>query len=149
MGEVVREESPLGLIVVQGDAASAALALAVPGEVQADMLEAAARRARRGAGASTTRARCERLRLRLDGLPSLDAADLEGAGQTVATATSSRSRDCARRAAARRPRRRSTATCGPEPFIESDAPEILAEAEKAVGRRRRARARAPSGWCAT
>ena len=80
VGEVVREESPMGLQVVR-ETQEQAQALAVPGAVQADMLEASALvpvRPRRIDDPRTV----ARLRLRIDGLTGLDAADLSGAGQS-------------------------------------------------------------------
>jgi len=129
VGDVVREESPMGLIVVRETPAQAQ-ALAVPGKVQTDMLEAAAL-------VPTTPRRIDdpttvaRLKLRIDGLEALDPADLDGAGQSANGATIE----------VRDPRdlRPGPAPADlalylrPEPFLESDAPEIIAEAQKAAG----------------
>jgi transglutaminase-like putative cysteine protease len=126
-GEVVREESPLGLIVVK-ETPERATAIAVPGDVQSDMLEAAAvvpdppRRIDEPTAV-------ERLLVRLDGV-DLSTPDVQGAGQTV-TGNIVEVRDA------------ETLTPGPgetdlsaylraELFIESDAPEIVAEARKAA-----------------
>jgi len=126
VGEVVREESPTGLLVVR-ETKDQAQALAVPRSVQADLLETAAivPRTPRRIDDPTTVAR---LRLRIEGLPALDPADLEGAGQTASSGTfevvdprdlqpfpAPRDLDC---------------YLGPETLLESDAPEIRAEAEK-------------------
>jgi transglutaminase-like putative cysteine protease len=128
VGEVVREESPTGLLVVR-ETKDQAQALAVPGAIQTDLLEAAAI-------VPTTPRRIDdpttvaRLRLRIDRLSGLDPADLEGAGQTEASGT-------IQVVDAR------GLTPGPSPadldrflrpeaLLESDAPEIRAEAEKGV-----------------
>ena len=79
-GEVVREESPLGLIVVK-ETPERATALAVPGQMQSDMLEAAAvvpdppRPHRRPRGGRAP-ARAPRRRRPL-------GPEVQGAGQTV------------------------------------------------------------------
>jgi transglutaminase-like putative cysteine protease len=138
VGEVVREESPMGLLVVRENPGQAQ-ALAVPGQVQTDLLEAAAL-------VPTTPVRIDdpttvaRLRVRIDGIQGFDHADLQGAGQTADGATIE-VRDARELLPAPRtedldPYRR------PEPFIESDAPEIQAEARKAIGGETGARARA-------
>jgi transglutaminase-like putative cysteine protease len=128
VGEVVREESPTGLLVVR-ETKEQAQTLAVPGAIQTDLLEAAAivpTTPRRIDDATTV----ARLRLRIDGLSGLDPADLDGAGQTAASGTievvdprglrpESAPADLAR-------------FLRPEPLLESDAPEVRAEAEKAV-----------------
>ena len=136
-GEIVKEESPLGLMTVREDP-ERAQGLAVPRRVQTDLLEASA-------VVPQTRTRIEdprlvqRLRVRLAGA-ELSGPDVQGAGQTVVddvvelvhprtlTATSL-DPDAQRHLA-------------PEPLIESDAPEIMAEAEKAVAGVEGARARA-------
>ncbi len=128
VGEVVREESPMGLQVVR-ETQQQAQALAVPGAVQADMLEASALvpvRPRRIDDPRTV----ARLRVRIDGLAGLDDADLQGAGQSSAAGTIE----------VRDPRDLTPAAAPggleaylrPELFLESDAPEIRAEAEKAA-----------------
>ena len=128
VGEVVREESPMGLQVVR-ETQQQAQALAVPGAVQADMLEASALvpvRPRRIDDPRTV----ARLRVRIDGLTGLDGSDLEGAGQSSTDGTIE----------VRDPRDLVPASAPggldaylrSEPFLESDAPEIRAEAEKAA-----------------
>ncbi len=127
VGEVVREESPMGLIVIR-ETRERATALAVPGELQVDMLRTAAiapKGPRIDDGVNF-----ERLKLRLEG-GDFAAAELQGGGQTV-TGNVFEMRD--------------RATLTPEPaepnlprfllpeaFIESDAPEIQTEAKKALG----------------
>jgi transglutaminase-like putative cysteine protease len=128
VGEVVREESPTGLLVVR-ETREQAQALAVPAAVRTDLLEAAAivPKTPRRIDDPTTVAR---LRLRFDGLSGLDPADLDWAGQTEESGTievvDSRGL-VAGPAPADLPR-----FLRAEPFLESDAPEIRAEAEKAV-----------------
>ena len=128
-GEVVREESPMGLITVR-ESPEHAVAMAIPGQVRADLLEAAA-------VVPATKQRIDeprdvrRLRLRLEGA-DLSSTDLQGAGQTIdgnifeITNLEKLSVGPADPDAGR--------YLAPEPFIESDAPEIRAEAEKAVWR---------------
>jgi transglutaminase-like putative cysteine protease len=118
----------MGLQVVR-ETPEQAQALAVPGAVQADMLEASALvpvRPRRIDDPRTV----ARLRVRIDGLTGLDDADLSGAGQSndAGTIEVIDARDLA-----------ATPTPSdlerylrPELFLESDAPEIRAEAEKAA-----------------
>jgi Transglutaminase-like superfamily len=126
VGEVVREESPLGLIVVR-ESRPEAMAIAVPGHMQSDMLQTAA------IAPSGPRivdpATVERLRLRVEGA-DLAPTDLEGAAESVTDGVIEL-RDARNLIAGPAdPNRKSF--LGPEPFIESDAPEILAEAVKAA-----------------
>jgi transglutaminase-like putative cysteine protease len=137
-GDVVKEESPLGLVVVR-ETREQALNLGVPDRIRIDMLEAAAvvpEKARRIDDPGAV----QRLRLRLEHTGALTASDLQGAGQTVegdvfeirdqqAETGGTPDPDAARFLAA-------------EPFIESDAPEIVAEARKALADVTGARARA-------
>jgi Transglutaminase-like superfamily len=127
-GEVVREESPIGLMVVR-ESAERAQALAVPGKVQTDLLEAAAivpKDAKRIDDSTAV----DRLRVRLVGIESFPQDDLQGAGQTVSGDVFD----------IRDARTLLPAPLDPEalrfllsePFIESDAPEILAETRKAL-----------------
>jgi transglutaminase-like putative cysteine protease len=136
VGEIVREESPMGLIVVR-ETPERATALAVPGSVQQDLLQSAA------VAASGRRiddpAQLVRLRVRLEGAP-LSGDDVQGAGQTVTGDVIE-----VRRADDLPPQ---TADADlerhlrPEPLIESDAPEIVDEARRAVGDARATRAQA-------
>jgi hypothetical protein len=126
-GEVVREESPMGIIVVR-ETRERATSLAVPGRIQADLLEAAA-------VVPETKQRIDqprlvrRLRLRIEGA-ELTGPDVQGVGQTVdgdvveIRDTQALEPGPADPEAAR--------FLGPEPLIESDAPEIVAEARAAV-----------------
>ena len=126
-GDVVREESPLGLMTIQ-EPMETARRLAVPQRVQTDLL-------RLSAVVPVMKQRIDeprdvrRLRFRLAGA-DLSHPDLQGVGQSivgdVVEIVDARSlvpgvpdADAARHAR-------------PEPLIESDAPEIRAEAEAAV-----------------
>ena len=126
-GNVVREESPLGLMTVR-ESADRAQSLSVPEPVQTDLLQAAA-------VVPAMRRRIDEprdvrlLRLELNGA-DLTNADLQGGGQTVRGSTielidpqslepGPLDEDV-------------DEYLKPEPLIESDAPEIRAEAEKAV-----------------
>ncbi|MDO8678343.1 MAG: transglutaminase-like domain-containing protein [Acidobacteriota bacterium] len=128
-GEIVREESPMGLITVR-EVQDQATALAVGGQMRVDMLAASA-----VVPTMTRNMRIDdargvlRMRLRLEGA-DLSSPDLQGAGQSVdgseVVLTDPRTlqagpadQDLARYLAA-------------EPFIESDAPEIRAAAERMV-----------------
>jgi hypothetical protein len=128
-GEVVREESPLGLLSVR-EAPEDARRLAIGGRIQGDLLESAAVQPRR-----STRNRVDdprdvrRIRIRIDGA-DLQAPEVRGAGQSVegnileiVDARSLRAEpadpDIAR-------------YLRPEPLIESDDPGIRAEAEAAI-----------------
>jgi transglutaminase-like putative cysteine protease len=129
VGEVVREESPMGLLVVRETPAQAQ-ALAVPGAIQTDLLQAAALvpATPRRIDDPTTVAR---LRVHIDGLSGFDPADLQGAGQSADGSTIEvvDPRDLPVVSA---PADLSSFLRA-ESFLESDAPEIKAEAEKAAG----------------
>jgi transglutaminase-like putative cysteine protease len=122
-GEVVREESPLGLLTI-AETQERAMAKAVPRNIQVDLLEASAVVPQSRYRIEDPRD-VERLRLRLEGA-DLSSPDLQGAGQRVEG-------DVIEIVDAR------TLQPGPdgpdlgpylrpEPFIESDAPEIREEA---------------------
>jgi transglutaminase-like putative cysteine protease len=126
-GEVVREESPLGLITVR-ESAESARAMAVSRRMQTDLLDAAAVVPVMNARIDQPRD-VRRIRMRLTGA-DLSSPDLQGVAQTVtgdiveiqdpqSLRAGNADPDVARYLA-------------PEPFIESDAPEIRAEAEIAV-----------------
>lgn len=137
-GEVVREESPMGLLTV-AESQERAMAMAVPRNVQVDLLEASA-------VVTQSKQRIEeprdvqRLRLRLEGA-DLSSPDLQGAGQTVEG-------DVIEIVDARTLRAEagsgfqvpgsgfrvpgSGSYLAPEPFIESDAPEIQEEAARVL-----------------
>lgn len=137
-GEVVKEESPLGLVVVR-ETREQALNLGVPDRIRTDMLEAAAVVPAKAVRIDDPGA-VQRLRLRLEHAQSLAAADLQGAGQTVEGDVFEIRDQQAQAAGAPDPE--AARHLGPEPFIESDAPEILAEAQKALAGVTGVRARA-------
>ena len=126
-GEVVREESPLGLMTIR-EPPERARGLAVPGRVQADLLQAAAVVPVMKTSIDDSRD-VRRITIRLEGA-DLPAADLSGAGQTadanVIEIVDPRSLQPGPRDAS------VDRYLAPEPLIESDAPEIRAEAEQAV-----------------
>jgi transglutaminase-like putative cysteine protease len=136
-GEVVREESPMGLITVR-ESARDAQRLAIGGQMQSDLLEAAA-------VVPVTKQRIDEprdvrvLRLRLGGA-DLSSTDLQGAGQTISGDVIEIVDARTLRAGPADPDARRY--LAPEPLIESDAPEIRAEAELAVGGASGDRARA-------
>jgi transglutaminase-like putative cysteine protease len=126
-GDVVREESPLGLMTIR-ESPERARGLAVPGRVQADLLQGAAIvPAMRGRIDEPRDVR--RLKLRLDGA-DVPAEELNGAGQTadgnVIEIVDSRSLQPGPRDV------NVERYLQAEPLIESDAPEIRAEAEQAI-----------------
>jgi transglutaminase-like putative cysteine protease len=104
------------------------MALAVPGHMQADMLQTAA--ITPSGPRIVDPATVERLRLRIQGV-SLSASDLEGAGETVVDGVVEL-RDARTLTPGPADAKRASFV-GPEPFIESDAPEIRAEASRAAG----------------
>ena len=138
-GEIVREESPMGLITVL-ETQEQAMALAVSNRMQADMLETAAivPVTRRGHQIVEPRD-VVRLKLRLTGA-ELGGDDLQGVGQTVDGNIVELSD--ARQLEAGPADRDLERYLKPEPLIESDAPEIRAEAEKMVAGVTGTRARA-------
>ena len=130
-GEVVREESPLGLITVR-ESPERARAMAVPIKIQTDMYDSAAI-------VPVTKERIDesrdvlRLRVRLDGV-DLSSYEMDGVAQTATPGTSTivDIRD-PRTLKANRADATATQYLSPEPLIESDDPEIRAEAGRAVG----------------
>ena len=128
-GEIVREESPMGLITVV-ETQEEATALAVSNRMQEDMLQAAAIVPHMARGQRIAEPRdVKKLRLRIRGV-DLSKADVAGSGQSVDgefvelidprdLAASAHPGDLDRYLRA-------------EPFIESDAPEIKAEADRMV-----------------
>jgi transglutaminase-like putative cysteine protease len=126
-GDIVREESPMGLITVR-ETPERARGLATSSRMQADLLRTAA-------VVPIMRQRIDeprdvrRIRLQLDGAP-LPQEDLDGAGQSA----DGNVLDIVD-AQLLRPGPHDRAAgqyLSPEPLIESDAPEIKAEAERAV-----------------
>jgi hypothetical protein len=126
-GEVVREESPLGLVTVR-ESADRARNTAVPGGVQADLVESSA-----VVPVMTQRIDeprdVRRLRIRLEGA-DLSGPDLQGAGQRIEGDIIELRDPRELRAEAASPD--AALHLAPETLIESDAPEIRAEAEIAV-----------------
>jgi transglutaminase-like putative cysteine protease len=126
-GDIVREESPLGLMTVL-ESPERARGMAIPERMQGDLLRASAI-------VPTMRGRIDeprdvrRLRVQLEGAP-LPSSDLDGAGQTasgdVIEIVDSQVRQSEPAATD------AGAYLAAEPLIESDAPEIRAEAERAV-----------------
>jgi hypothetical protein len=136
-GDIVREESPLGLMTVR-ESPEQAQGLAIPSGVQQDLMRMSAVvpvMSRRIDEPRDVR----RLRLRLEGV-DLPAADLDGVGQTVEGSIidirDPRTLQPGRADAGARQ------FLAPEPLIESDAAEIVAEAGRAVGDATRTRDKA-------
>jgi len=127
-GEVVREESPLGLLTVR-EPADRATVMAVSERVQTDLLQAAAVVPVTDTPFDEPR-NVERLRVRLEGA-DLSSPDLTGAGQTTEGDTIEMVDPKTLEAGPADPD--ASRYLAPEPFIESDAPEVRAEALVAVG----------------
>ncbi len=126
-GEVVREESPLGLMTVR-EAPETAKRMAMSGSMRADLVRASAIVPQTRTPIGEPRD-VRRLRLRLEGA-DLSSADLDGMTQRV-------DGDIVELVDPQHlePERADPAASRylpPEPFIESDAPEIIAETETAV-----------------
>lgn len=128
-GEIVREESPMGLISVR-ETQDQATVLAVTNMMQADMLAASAVVPSMPRKSFIAEPRdVTRLRMRVDNA-DLAGADLQGVGQSV-TGNIVELSDA--RGLTAGPADPDLAPyLRPEPFIESDAPEIKAEAERLV-----------------
>jgi hypothetical protein len=127
VGEVVREESPMGLIVLR-ETRERATALAVPGSVQVDMLRAAAIQPTGPRIVDGTQ--LESLRIRLRGFAP-NPTEASGAGQSVSGEVIEIVDALTQSPGPAGPEVR--AALRPEPLLESDAPEIVAEAAKALG----------------
>ena len=126
-GEVVREESPMGLIVVR-EARETAIALAVSSQIRSDMYEAAAIVPKPDRRIDDP-ASVEFLKLRLEGV-DLEPLELRGAGQSVrGDVVELRDPESLPAAA---PDVDLEKLLEPEALIESDAPEIVAEAKAAL-----------------
>jgi transglutaminase-like putative cysteine protease len=126
-GDVVREQSPLGLITVR-ETAESARAMAVPERVRTDMIETAAVVPVSRQPIDQPRA-VRRLRLRLEGA-DLSSGDLQGAGQSAHGDVLEI--DDAQGLRSGRGDPEAPRYLAAEPFIESDAPEIRTEADLAV-----------------
>ena len=127
-GEVVREESPLGLITIR-EAPETARSMAVASRGRTDLVDAAAvvPRSRERIGEPRD---VQRIRMQLRGA-DLSGLEIDGLNQQFAGAV----------VELRDPRQLQPVPAdpsvarftGPEPFIESDDPQIVAEMTKAVG----------------
>jgi transglutaminase-like putative cysteine protease len=137
-GEVIREESPFGLITVR-ESAESARAMAVSGRLRTDMLQTAAVVPRTMPTQIAESRDVRRMRLRLDGV-DLSRADLEGVTQHL-DGDVLELRDPQHLEPGQADPDASQ-YLAPEPFIESDAPEIIAESAIAVRGAADARARA-------
>src|SRR5687767_10853541 len=126
-GDVVREESPLGLMTIQ-ESAERAQGVAVSARVQSDLLRASAIVPQMRQRIDDPR-NVRRLRLQLSGA-DLVRADMDGAGQSLAGDVVEIGD--ARSLEAGPLDRDLDRYLAPEAFIESDAPEIVAEAQKAL-----------------
>ena len=127
-GEIVREESPMGLITVL-ETQEQAMALSVSNRMREDMLQASAIVPAMGRHTIVEPRDVSRLRLRVSGA-DLSGADLQGEGQRV-DGNVIELTDPRELAAGPAPPDLDR-YLRPEPFIESDAPEIRAEAERLV-----------------
>lgn len=126
-GEVVREESPLGLITVR-ESADNARAMAVSRRMQVDLLSASAVEPRMKAPIAEPRD-VRLMRIRIGGA-DLSLLDLDGGAQRLRGDILELRDPQAMKAERGDP---DTARyVAPEAFIESDAPEIIAEAVGAV-----------------
>ena len=126
-GDVVKEESPLGLVTVR-ETADRAQAMGIPGRVQADLLKMSAVVPEEPLRIDDSRD-VRRLRINLEGV-DLANPDLSGVGQTIGAGTIEIQDAKLLRAGPADPDVRRYLE--PEPLIESDALEIIAEAELAV-----------------
>jgi transglutaminase-like putative cysteine protease len=126
-GDVVREESPLGLMTIR-ETAERAQRLAVPDRIQSDLLRSSAIVPRMRQRIDDPR-NVRRLRVQLGG-GEIPRADMDGAGQSVAGDVVE-IRD-ARSLQGTPVEPGLTRYLVPEAFIESDAPEIVAETQRAL-----------------
>ena len=127
-GEIVREESPMGLITVL-ETQEQATALSVSNRMREDMLQASAIVPVMGRHTIAETRDVSRLRLRVAGA-DLSSAELQGEGQRV-DGDVIELIDPRELVAGPAPPDLDR-YLRPEPFIESDAPEIRAEAERLV-----------------
>ncbi len=128
VGDVVREESAMGLVVVR-ESRERAQRLSVPYSVRADMLEAAALVPDPPVRIDDP-SLVSRLRVRLSPLDRFDREDLDGQGQSASGDVIEVVDPESLRPSTRVPGLERFLR--PEPFVESDAPEIRAEARHAV-----------------
>jgi transglutaminase-like putative cysteine protease len=138
-GEVVREESPLGLLTVR-ESPEDAQRQAIGGRIQGDLLESAAVLPRRSTKNRIDDPRdVRRIRIRMDGA-DLQSPDMRGAGQSIEGDVLQIVDARTLRAEAADPD--VARYLRPEPFLESDDPAIRAEAEAAIAGVTDTRARA-------
>lgn len=126
-GEVIREESPMGFITVR-ETPERARTLAMPGQIRLDLLRAAAVVPEMRQPIHEPRD-VRRIRMRIEGA-DLSSPDLQGAGQSVSGDVVEITDTQTLAAAPADPTAKQFVD--PEPLIESDDPEIRAEAEAAV-----------------
>lgn len=137
-GEIVREDSPLGLMTVR-EPAEVATRMAVSGRTRADLLAGSAVvPAMDGWQIDDTRD-VQRLLLEVSGV-TLDPAEVDGVGQRLEGTRLELRNPLTLEAGPADPG--IARYLGPEPFIESDAPEIRLETERALGSLSDPRARA-------
>jgi len=131
VGDIVKEESSMGMVVIR-ESRERATAMAMSAEVKTDMIEAAAIQPVSNRNIDDA-ASLKSLRLQFSGASLPGSADeLNGAGQTV-------SGDVVQIVdpndlKAGPPPADLQAALDPEPFIESDDPEIVAESARALER---------------
>jgi hypothetical protein len=131
VGEVVKEESPLGLMVVR-ETRDQALTMGVPGRVRDDLLASSAIVPVGAAPRIDDTMTVTRLKVRLDNV-DLSGADVQGAGQSVRGADVEIVKQLAPAPEAEPEVARYLA---PEMFLESDDPQIVAESRKAMAEAR-------------
>lgn len=136
-GEVIREESPLGLITIR-ETPESARAMAVPQRGRTDLLEAAAIVPQSKQRISEPRD-VQRIRMTLSGA---DLSGFELAGLNQAFAGNVLELRDPRQLQAGPADASASAYLAAEPFLESDDPEIRAEAARAVAQVTGTRARA-------
>lgn len=131
VGEIVKEESAMGMVVIR-ESRERAIAMAMPSEIKADMIESAAiqpdNRRNIEDAASLASLKLEFSGAALPGTPE----ELNGAGQTV-TGNVIEITDPNKLRSEPRPANLAEALA-PEAFIESDSPEIVAEVAIALER---------------
>jgi transglutaminase-like putative cysteine protease len=129
-GEVIREESPMGLITVR-ETPERARALAVSDRMRIDLLQASSvvpktpKPIDDPGGVTSMRLRLEGVDLAAAGVDALDGGSQRVVGDFIEL----------RNASTLKPERLTedlTKYLAPEAFVESDAPEIIAEAKTAV-----------------
>jgi transglutaminase-like putative cysteine protease len=126
-GEVIREESPMGMIAIR-ESPERARATAVASSGRTDLLEQAAVKPEMKGRIDEPR-NVTRLRLRVEGA-DLSAAGVAGLNQSVAGDVIELRDPRDLRPAAADPD--AARELGPAPFLESDDPEVVAEARRAV-----------------